>query len=45
MKLLVFVGKLVSSVCHGAEIFKGAVDDEGVPIVKGKVSKQTFIDN
>lgn len=38
------VGKLVSSVCHGAEIFKIAVDDKGVPIVKGKVRHQTFSD-
>jgi putative intracellular protease/amidase len=29
-------GKVVSSVCHGAEIFKSAVDQNGVPIVKGK---------
>ena len=30
-------GKLVSSVCHGAELFVGPVDAQGVPIVKGKV--------
>lgn len=30
-------GKVVSSVCHGAELFKGPVDAQGVPIVKGKV--------
>jgi len=29
-------GKVVSSVCHGAELFKSAVDAQGVPIVKGK---------
>jgi putative intracellular protease/amidase len=29
-------GKVVSTVCHGAELFKGAVDAQGVPIVKGK---------
>lgn len=39
----VFAGKLVSSVCHGAEIFKLAVDGQGVPIVKGKVGKAFYL--
>jgi hypothetical protein len=30
-------GKVVSTVCHGAELFKSAVDSQGVPLVKGKV--------
>lgn len=29
-------GKVVSTVCHGAELFKSAVDSQGVPLVKGK---------
>lgn len=29
-------GKLVSTVCHGAELFVGANDSNGIPIVKNK---------
>jgi len=29
-------GGIVSAVCHGGAIFKGVVDEQGVPIIKGK---------
>jgi len=38
-KLIFNAGKVVSTVCHGAELFKSAVDAQGVPLVKGKVGK------
>ena len=32
------IGTLTSAVCHGVVSYASAVDDQGVPIVKGKVT-------